>query len=164
LILLAAAVACDGQAAPESTASPQPAPTREQAAIPRSTLEPTATPEPPQAPEQITFPYAKPESVGLFSEALEQLADTVRGYFEKDMIVGTELVVIKNRRIVLHEAIGCKDRDEQSPMERNTLLNIRSMTKPVVGTAIQMLIDGGTLALEDRAGEFPASIRQRAIG
>jgi CubicO group peptidase (beta-lactamase class C family)/formylglycine-generating enzyme required for sulfatase activity len=153
LVLLAATAACDGQATPQPTALPQPTSTREQTTIPRPTPEPT-TPEPPQAPERITFPYAKPESVGILSEALEQLSDTVRGYFEKDMIVGAELVVIKNRQIVLHEAIGWQDREEQAPMERNTLFNIRSMTKPVVGTAIQMLIDEGKLALDDRAAEY----------
>ena len=165
MVLLAATAACDGRATPEPTASSQPTPTQEQATIPRPTLEPTAIPKSPQTQEPISFPYAKPESVGLLSKALEQLADTVRGYFEKDMIVGAELVVTKNRQIVLHEAIGWKDRDEQIPMERNTLFNIRSMTKPVVGTAIQMLIDEGKLALDDRAGEFlPAFDNELSAG
>jgi CubicO group peptidase (beta-lactamase class C family)/formylglycine-generating enzyme required for sulfatase activity len=103
--------------------------------------------------------------VGLFSEALEKLVDAVRGYLQRDMIVGAELVVIKKQQIVLHEAIGWKDREGQVPMTRNTLFNIRSMTKPVLGTAIQMLIDEGKLALDDRAGEFlPAFDNERSGG
>jgi CubicO group peptidase (beta-lactamase class C family) len=112
---------------------------------------------PATAPSNAAFSYASPESQGLSSQALDQLAEVVRGYFEQDMIVGAELVVVKNRRVVLHEAIGWKDREEQIPMVPNTLFNIRSMTKPVVGTAIQMLIDEGKLSLDDRAGEYLAA-------
>jgi CubicO group peptidase (beta-lactamase class C family) len=123
---------------------------------------PTATPTE-VAPEptatattqvQVAFSYASPESQGLSAEVLEQLADTVRGYVEGDKIVGAELLVIKNRQVVLHEAVGWKDRDAEIPMERNTLFNIRSMTKPVMGTAIQMLIDEGKLSLDDRVADY----------
>jgi len=80
------------------------------------------------------------------------------------MIVGAEMVVIKNRRIVLHEAVGWKDRDDEIPMERNTLFNIRSMTKPVVGTAVQMLVDEEKLALDDRAAEYLPSFDNEKSG
>jgi hypothetical protein len=48
------------------------------------------------------FPPAKPESQGISSEALEKLSDNVRGYLESDLIVGAELLVIKNRRTILN--------------------------------------------------------------
>ncbi len=121
----------------------------------KAVSEPEGLPD--TASSNAAFSYASPESQGLSSEALGQLADAVRGYFEQDMIVGAELVVVKNRRVVLHEAIGWKDREEEIPMVPNTLFNIRSMTKPVVGTAIQMLIDEGKLSLEDRASEYLAA-------
>ncbi len=104
--------------------------------------------------EGLTFPTATPESQGLSSEALEQLAGVVRSYFDGQHIVGAELLVIKNRRTVLHEVVGWKDLPDKVPMEHNTIFNIRSMTKPIVGTAIQMLIDDGSLDLDDRVAEF----------
>jgi len=116
------------------------------------------------APSGAAFSYASPESQGLSSEALGQLAEAVRGYFERDMIVGAELVVVQNRRIVLHETIGWKDREEETPMVPNTLFNIRSMTKPVMGTAIQMLIDEGKLSLDDRASEYLSAFDNEKSG
>ena len=100
------------------------------------------------------FPRAAPESTGLSADALAELADVVQGYVDRDMAVGAELLVIKDRQTVLHEAFGSRDRASQSPMQPDTLFNIRSMTKPLTGAAAQVLIDDGVLALDDRAAEY----------
>ncbi len=158
LLVLLGLIACGPTATPAPTAIQ--ATTAPGEGVPEPAARAATTPAPLEAEavvaarEQAAFTYADPESQGLSAEALKQLADVVRGYVADDIIVGAELVVIKNRRIVLHEAIGWKDRDDEMPMEPNTLFNIRSMTKPVIGTAIQMLVDEGTLALDDRASEY----------
>jgi CubicO group peptidase (beta-lactamase class C family) len=97
---------------------------------------------------------ATPESCGLSSQALRALAETVEDYIDRDMAVGAELLVIKDRQTVLHEAFGWRDREGQVPMEPDTLFNIRSMTKPITGAAIQILVDEGRLALDDRASDY----------
>ena len=63
------------------------------------------------------FAYASAESQGLSAEAVQGLAVEVQGYFDDGLIVGAELVVIQNRHVVLHEAIGWKDREDGAPME-----------------------------------------------
>jgi len=103
---------------------------------------------------KIEFTYASPESQGLSNETLTKLSEKIHGYLDEEMIVGAELVVIKNRYIVLHEAVGWKDRENEVPMEKNSLFNIRSMTKPVTGAAVQVLIDEGRLSLDTRAAEY----------
>ncbi|MFO0981487.1 MAG: serine hydrolase domain-containing protein [Planctomycetota bacterium] len=95
------------------------------------------------------FPAASPESQGIAAAALEQLQSEVRGLVARDTIVGAELLVIKNRRTVLHEAYGWRDRDAKIAMQRDTIFNIRSMSKPFTGAAVQMLIDDGDLEVTD---------------
>lgn len=97
---------------------------------------------------------ALPESQGLSSDALQRLASTVGRYVEEDRIVGAELLVIRNRHTVLHEAFGWRDREDEIPMQQNTIFNIRSMTKPLTGAAAQILIDEGKLSLQDRAADY----------
>lgn len=105
-------------------------------------------------PETAVFNYASPESQGLSNDSITELADIVQSYFEEELIVGAELVVIKNRKIILHEAFGWNDRENETPMQRNTLFNIRSMTKPITGAAIQILIDEGKLHADSLAAEY----------
>jgi CubicO group peptidase (beta-lactamase class C family) len=106
------------------------------------------------AQDQAGFPVATPESQGLSTAALDELANEVRGYLDDELIVGAEILVIKNRHTVLHEVFGWMDREDNKPMGRNTIFNIRSMTKPLTGAAAQILIDEGKLNLEDRVAKY----------
>jgi len=116
----------------------------------------------PHPVEEFTFSAATPESQGVSSEALDQLAEAVRGYVEHEEIVGAELVVIKNRHVILHEAFGWRDREEAVPMQPNTIFNLRSMTKPLTGAAIALLADAGWLAYDDRAADYLPGFRTPA--
>lgn len=100
------------------------------------------------------FPMATPESQGLSSEALNSLADIISGYLEKDMIVGAELLIIKNRHTVLHKTFGMRDREDKLAWGKDTICNIRSMTKTLTGAAAQILIDQGKLAPDDPVAKY----------
>ena len=94
------------------------------------------------------FPRADPETVGIPSKALALLSQRLKALVDNEEIVGGELLVIKNRRTVLRQALGWRDREAKQPLEVNSVYCVRSMTKPLVGTAIQMLIDEGRLSLD----------------
>lgn len=97
------------------------------------------------------FPEATPESQGLSSAALAHLSDTLKGFVDRDEIVGAELLVIQSDHTVLHAAFGWKDREDKVPMPLDTIFCVRSMTKPVVGTSVEMLIEDDKLKLDDAA-------------
>ena len=104
-----------------------------------------------QAP---AFPPASPASQGLSPEALEELADLVHGYLDKDDFVGAELLVLANRRSVLHEFYGHADREQELAWTNQTVCNIRSMTKTLTGAALQILVDRGEVDLDQRVAEY----------
>jgi len=85
--------------------------------------------------ENAPFPYAASEDVGLDSGQLTALADLAQGWVAEGRIVGAEMLIVKDRRIVLHEAVGWSDREAGVPMARNSVFRLRSMTKPFTGTA-----------------------------
>jgi CubicO group peptidase (beta-lactamase class C family) len=112
--------------------------------VPRAKTFPAAPP----------FSYTRPEEVGLSSSEMESLADRVHNWAKQDKIVGGELMVFKNRKIVLHEASGWSDRQRRIPLQRNSIYRIRSMTKPFLGTAVLMLAEQGRLSLDDTVATY----------
>jgi CubicO group peptidase (beta-lactamase class C family) len=74
-------------------------------------------------------------------------------------VVGAEILVIVDGRIVLHQAMGWADRDDLVPMERNSIFRLASMTKPFAGTAALMLADEGRLRLDETVGRYLSSFR-----
>ena len=68
-------------------------------------------------------------------------------------LVGAVLLVAKDGKIVLHEALGWRDRARDIPMEPNTLFRMASNTKPVVATGISMLVEDGKLGYGDLVRE-----------
>jgi len=92
---------------------------------------------------------------------MKELAAVARGYVENDLAVGSELLVIKNRRTILHEAFGMCDRESGVAMVPGTIFNLRSMTKMFTGAAVQMLIDQGDLELDMKAADFLEGFRNQ---
>ena len=99
------------------------------------------------------FPTTAPGDVGMSAEALGLLSDRVQDLVAKETIVGGELHIIKDRKTVLRRAYGWADREEKRAMETDTVFCVRSMTKPLLGAAIQMLLDANRLALTQKVAE-----------
>ena len=68
-------------------------------------------------------------------------------------VVGAVLLVARDGKIVLHEALGWRDRARDIAMEPNTLFRMASNTKPVVATGVAMLVEDGKLAYDDLVRE-----------
>ena len=61
-------------------------------------------------------------------------------------LVGAVLLVAKDGKVVLHEALGWRDKARAIPMEPNTMFRMASNTKPAVATGVAMLVEDGKLA------------------
>lgn len=108
------------------------------------------------------FPPATAESVGLEAAVVRELSGAAKSVVDHDDAVGAELLVVKDHKTVLDEAYGFKDKESKTPMEPGTIFCIRSMTKPVVGTAIQMLIEEGKIEAGARASTYLPAFRGTA--
>lgn len=108
---------------------------------------------PPRAGAQVRpapFPTGTPESVGMSSEALRTAMDSVRAWSGRERIVGAVLLVIRDGRLVFHEAAGWSDRERRIPLRTDHVVSMRSMTKPLLGAAVMMLVEEGRLSLDDK--------------
>ena len=100
------------------------------------------------------FSRSSPEDVGMSSERLRHVVNTVQEWMNNDEIVGAVMLVIRHDKVVLHEAVGWSDREKNIPMEVGTIVQMRSMTKPLTGTAVLMLMEEGRLLLDDKVSQY----------
>ena len=104
--------------------------------------------------EDAPFPYVDAAEVGLDANKLAALADSTLAWVARDRIVGAEILIVKDRTIVLHETIGWSDREARLPLQRNTIFRLRSMTKPYTGTAILLLVEADEVELDAPVGRY----------
>ena len=90
-----------------------------------------------------------PESVGISSDRLKDLAAAAKEGVDKREIPGAVLLIARRGKIAYLESIGFRDRDANAPMTSDTIFRIASMTKPIVTTAAMILVDDGRLNLSD---------------
>lgn len=122
-----------------------------------------AEPGPGQQPA-TAFPIAAPEDVGLVAADLRRLLDTVTEWVDEEKPVGAVLHIIRCGKTVLHEARGFRDRERHRALRTDSIFRIRSMTKPVIGTAVLMLTDAGRLSLSDRVATYLPSFDNERSG
>jgi CubicO group peptidase (beta-lactamase class C family) len=86
---------------------------------------------------------AKPEDAGVSSERLTRIHGLIDRRIESRDIAGAVTLVARNGKIVHFDAQGLMDIETNKPMTKDTIFRIASMTKPVVGVAIMMMIEEG---------------------
>ncbi|PWU11319.1 MAG: beta-lactamase [Terriglobia bacterium] len=97
---------------------------------------------------------AKPEQTGFSSERLARVHDMVQRHMDAHDISGAVTLVARNGKIAHFEAHGLADVEAKKPMSKDSLFWIMSMTKPVVGTSVLMLMEEGKLRLTDPVSKF----------
>lgn len=91
---------------------------------------------------------------GLVNADLEQAQiDAVRAdmqaRIDEGKLSGVVLMVAQDGEILMDEALGYQNVEDQVPMSTDTIFRIFSMTKPITGTALMMLYDEGKFELDD---------------
>ena len=97
---------------------------------------------------------AKPEQIGFSSERLARIHDMVQRHIDAHDISGAVTLVARNGKVAHFEAHGLADIEARKPMSKDSLFWIMSMTKPVVGTSVLMMMEEGKLRLTDPVSQF----------
>jgi CubicO group peptidase (beta-lactamase class C family) len=114
--------------------------------------------------QEQTLTYALPEEVGISSEKSKHLVNELKFRVTQGELPGAVLLVVRNRKVVIHEPIGFRDRLEQSDMQKDSIFRIASMTKPIVSICALQLMDQGKLSLEDPVSKFLPEFTNIQVG
>jgi CubicO group peptidase (beta-lactamase class C family) len=106
---------------------------------------------------------AKPEDVGFSSERLHRVHDLVQRHIDAGNVSGAVTLVARDGRVAHFEAQGVMDLASKKPMTRDAIFRIMSMTKPIVGVSILMLVEEGKVRLSDPLSRFVPELKDLKV-
>ena len=106
---------------------------------------------------------AKPEDVGLSSERLGRITEMMKHHIAAGEISGGVTLVARHGRIAHLEATGVTDIESKKPMTKDAVFRIASMTKPVTGVAIMMMMEEGKLRITDPVSKYIPSFKDLKV-
>ena len=109
------------------------------------------------------LPAASPEAVGLSSAKLDELSEHFQDYVDAGKLAGLTTLVARSGKVVHFETYGQQVKATGTPMRRDTVFRIHSMTKPVTGIAMMMLWEEGKFKLDDPVSKYLPSFRDQRV-
>jgi CubicO group peptidase (beta-lactamase class C family) len=100
------------------------------------------------------LPTATPQALGLSSHRTARLLEVLQAEVERQRLPGAVVVIARHGKLALFEHIGALDPATGSPMRRDAIFRIYSMTKPIVSVAAMMLVEQGKLLLSDPVAQY----------
>jgi len=98
--------------------------------------------------------YASVRDAGMCPVRTQRLMDVLQSEVDRQRLPGAVAVVARRGRIALYESLGAQDPAVNSPMAKDAIFRIYSMTKPVVSVAVMMLMEQGKLLLNDPVAKY----------
>ncbi|MEO8471620.1 MAG: serine hydrolase domain-containing protein [Chryseolinea sp.] len=91
----------------------------------------------------------------IVTESVKARIDsTLKSLVDGGQLAGASALIFEKNKEVYHKAFGFADRENKVPMDRNTLVRIFSMTKPITGTALMQLYEKGLFQLDDPLSKY----------
>lgn len=98
----------------------------------------------------IEMGIAQENTQSIITEvAIKRLDSTLKSFVDNRDVAGVSALIYEKGEEVYYNAFGYADLKKRKPMERNTLVQIYSMTKPITGTALMSLYEKGKFKLDD---------------
>jgi CubicO group peptidase (beta-lactamase class C family) len=89
------------------------------------------------------------DDVGLSSEGLQAVTAAMQAAVDRGEVGGIVTLIYRRGVVAQVDAVGWQDKARTTPMARDSIFRIASMTKPITSVAALILLEEGRFALED---------------
>ena len=100
------------------------------------------------------------DSQGMNPQKLAEIPARMKEFVDAGTISGIVTILARHGKIVEFDAVGLRDIESNSPMQKDSLFRIASLTKPVTCAAIMQLVDQGRINLIDPVENSFQNIRE----
>jgi len=109
------------------------------------------------------IPTAKPEEVGLSSARLDRIAQVLRGDIDHGRMPGAVIAITRRGKLAYYESFGFLDKAAGTPMPKDAIFVLASMTKPMAAVAALMLAERTELLLNDPIGNYLPALKDMKV-
>ncbi len=102
---------------------------------------------PSSAPADVKL--VAPESVGFSGAGLKVFEQAMRALVDEGQLAGITTLVSRHGKVVAFDSYGYQNLETKTPLAKDTIFRIASMTKPIVAVAMMMLFEEGKWKLDD---------------
>lgn len=109
------------------------------------------------------LPLAPPEAVGLSGTRLARLSSAMKRATDDGKVAGVVTLVARKGKIAHYEAFGYLDREKRTPMPKDAIFRIASMSKAITTVAVVMLMEEGAILLDDPVSKFIPAFKTTTV-
>jgi len=91
----------------------------------------------------------KSPAVVVTQSVQARVDSALKSLVDEGRVAGVSALIYEKNKEAYYNAFGFADREAGTPMDRNTIVRIFSMTKPVTGVALMQLYEKGAFQLDD---------------
>jgi len=114
-------------------------------------------------PAALAFAAANPESVGLSRERLARIDAMLEQRIAAGELAGAVAVVARHGQVAHVAVLGVADLETHRPMRADAMFRIASMTKPIVGVGIMLMVEENKLRLSDPVSRYIPEFRNLKV-
>jgi CubicO group peptidase (beta-lactamase class C family) len=107
------------------------------------------------------LPTAAPAEVGI--GRLDRISQMFKADTDAKRIPGAVVMIARDGKVVYHEAFGIRDPATGAPMRKDSIFRIYSMTKPITGVAVLMLMEEGKIRLSDSISKYLPALKNPKV-
>jgi CubicO group peptidase (beta-lactamase class C family) len=107
------------------------------------------------------LPVAAPADEGI--GRLDRISAFFKADTDAKRIPGAVVMIARNGKVVYQEAFGVRDPATGAPMQKDSIFRMYSMTKPITGVAVLMLMEEGKIRLTDPVSKYLPALKNPKV-
>jgi CubicO group peptidase (beta-lactamase class C family) len=109
------------------------------------------------------LPPAEAEELGFAPARLEKLHAMIQQHIADGKHAGAVSMIVRGGAIVDWQTYGFRDLEAKLPMEKDTIVRIYSMSKPITSVAVMMLFEDARFRLDDPISKYIPELKDMKV-
>jgi CubicO group peptidase (beta-lactamase class C family) len=107
---------------------------------------------------------SRPEDVGFSSQRLERTRGALKADVDDRRLPGAVLLIARQGKVAFYDSAGFQDRASHTPMKKDSIFRIASMSKPITTVAAMILAEENKLDVAAPVAQYLPEFRDVKVG